>query len=82
MKIHTLKTWNTFFKDVRIGRKTFEFRRNDRDFEVGDKLILKEYNYRYDEYSGHSLEVYISYIIDGTDIEGIEEGFCVLGIVK
>ena len=41
---HELKTWPEFFTETRAGRKKFELRRNDRDFQVGDQLLLKEWN--------------------------------------
>ncbi len=39
--IHYLKTDPIPFDDVAAGRKTFEIRHNDRDFQVGDILVLK-----------------------------------------
>ena len=41
---HELKTWPEFFTETRSGRKKFELRRNDRDFRVGDQLLLKEWD--------------------------------------
>lgn len=43
-KVHHLKTWPEFFDDVVSGRKTFEIRKNDRDFKVGDEVILEEFD--------------------------------------
>ncbi len=40
---HKLKTWESLFLEVRAGRKTAEFRRNDRDFAVGDLLVLERF---------------------------------------
>ncbi len=40
--IHELKTWSAYFNEVFMGHKTFEVRKADRDFKVGDKLILIE----------------------------------------
>lgn len=39
---HTLKILPEYFNAVLAGRKTFEFRYNDRDFKVGDLVILRE----------------------------------------
>lgn len=38
--IHHLDIQDRYFKDIENGIKTFEIRR-DRDFNVGDTLILK-----------------------------------------
>lgn len=40
---HELKTWPEPFHAVASGLKTFEIRKNDREFEVGDILVLKEF---------------------------------------
>ena len=42
MTEHILKTWYSFFPDLLSGAKTAEVRRNDRDYQVGDTLILRE----------------------------------------
>jgi len=41
--VHELKTWPDPFVALRCGRKTFEFRRDDRGFDPGNVLVLKEW---------------------------------------
>ncbi|ATY87920.1 DUF3850 domain-containing protein [Lactococcus lactis] len=41
MKTHELKLDIKYFDDVKSGKKNFEIRKNDRDFQVGDILELK-----------------------------------------
>ncbi len=43
MKIHGLKTVQPYFGQVKDGTKTAELRKNDRDFKVGDYLLLQEF---------------------------------------
>ena len=43
MKTHELKLEIKYFDDVKSGKKNFEIRKNDRDFQVGDILELKAY---------------------------------------
>lgn len=43
MTTHYLKTWPEYFKAIKSGEKKAELRLNDRDFKVGDTLILEEY---------------------------------------
>jgi len=44
MQIHTLKTHPQPFSLVWCGKKLYEYRKDDRDFIVGDVLILHEYD--------------------------------------
>ena len=44
---HHLKILPCYFREVASGNKTFELRKNDRDFKSGDSLILQEYNGQY-----------------------------------
>lgn len=43
MKIHELKLDTFYFDDVKSGLKTFEIRKNDRDFQIGDLLSLSRF---------------------------------------
>lgn len=42
--IHILKCWPEPFAALVLGVKKFEFRRDDRGFNVGDLLELREWN--------------------------------------
>lgn len=61
MMIHELKCWQPYFDEVVRGKKTFEIR-EDRNFEVGDKLFLREYDPATKVYSGKNHLVQITYI--------------------
>lgn len=50
--IHVLKIWPEHFRDVRVGIKTAELRLNDRNFQPGDVLVLREYDPQTGEYTG------------------------------
>jgi hypothetical protein len=73
--IHTLKIETEFFKAVkRTAKKTFEIRKNDRNFQVGDILILEEY--MNGMYLDDECEAEVIYITDYAQ----REGYVVLGI--
>ena len=76
--IHELKTIQPYFDDVVNGVKTFEVRKHDRDFKVGDELILREYNLESNTYSGKNVHMEITYILDSENY--CKEGYVVLGI--
>lgn len=81
MKTHDLKILSCYFDAQVKGLKNFEIRKNDRDFKVGDSIVLNELEQlglgKYEE-TGRRAFLEITYIIsDG--FEGVEEGFCVLG---
>jgi hypothetical protein len=63
-KIHYLKTWPHYFKEVVDGIKTFEIRKNDRDFRIGDVIILREWNKKTESFSGKEKRVWISYVME------------------
>ena len=77
--IHELKTLPQYFHRVFTGEKTFEVRKNDRDFQTGDVLILQEYLPEDEIYSGQTIRASVTYILQGGQF-GIESGYCVLGI--
>ena len=79
MAMHELKTWPEFFEAVRDGTKTFEVRKNDRNFQVGDVLMLVEYDPHKGEYTGQKETRRVTYIL-GDGFEAVADGFCVLAL--
>lgn len=44
MKTHELKLDDKYFGEVKSGKKNFEIRKNDRNFQVGDVLELRRWD--------------------------------------
>ena len=74
--IHELKTSTKYFSSVKTGKKSFEVRKNDRDFRAGDLLALNEFDDG--AYTGRSCLVYVDYILD--DPEYVNEGFVIMSV--
>lgn len=79
MKTHELKIWPQYWEAVRANQKTFEVRKHDRDFKVGEGIWLCEYDPEQEAYTGRAWIKKITYILQGGQF-GIEEGYCVLGL--
>lgn len=77
--MHDLKCIPPYFQKVYEQEKNFEIRKNDRDYQAGDKLRLREYNQDTNTYTGRELRVDVSYVFNGGKY-GVEEGYCVLGL--
>ena len=60
---HTVKSWPNLFEATLSGLKTHEVRRvSDRDYRVGDRLRLQEFDPVTSNYSGRELVVRITYV--------------------
>jgi hypothetical protein len=74
---HELKTWPVYFSDVWNGKKLFECRLNDRNYQPGDTVTLKEFTLQ-GCYTGREVVACITYILHD-DFKGLADGFCVFG---
>ena len=75
--IHKLKIQQQYFEAVFKGLKTFELRKDDRKFQVGDWILLQEY--KDNHYTGRTIACMISYILRNCPEYGLQEGYCILG---
>ena len=75
-KVHELKINTEYAIAVARGEKTFEIRKNDRDFKEGDILVMREYENG--EYLDVAIVAEITYILE--KFKGLKEGYVVLGI--
>lgn len=78
-KRHSLKCWPEPYEAMRSGRKVHEFRRNDRDFSVGDILEINEWNPETKEPTGSAMFRRVTYV--GTGF-GIPDGYVCLSVEK
>ena len=76
MKVtHQIKLEAEFFDDALSGRKSFELRKNDRNYKEGDVLEMEEV--KDGKKIGRKCSKRIVYMME--NFEGLEDGYCILG---
>lgn len=79
--IEELKIHPAEFAAVVSGKKTWEFRYNDRCFRVGDVLRLRAWDPKTRKYTGDEVYRKVTYLIEGPAFE-IPRGFVVMSIAE
>lgn len=73
---HDLKLSNKYFDDVGRGLKTFEIRKNDRNYQVGDTIVFHKVD-ELGNYEGWTTKEFkITYITDYAQ----QDGYVVMAI--
>lgn len=80
MATHQLKVWSEYMDDLLNGSKTFELRYNDRDFQVGDSLLLIEYDKENKKYLNREFKVRITYVLDNSVFDALKDGYVIMGL--
>lgn len=79
IKLHVLKIKREYFNDILRGRKTFELRRNDRDFKVGEYVRFININgYQFIETNKYLFQ--ITYVLKDVPEYGLNSDYCIFGI--
>ncbi len=76
-KIHK-KILPEYFNAVLSGQKTFELRKDDDDIQVGDLLVLQEWDGK--QYTGRAINADAMYVLRNVPQYGLMEGYCIIGI--
>lgn len=82
IKYHDLKIKKEYFQAIIDNKKSFELRKNDRDYKIGDYIKFKVIND-----TGEIIFIspdywYITYILKDVPEYGLMDGYCILGIKK
>ena len=81
MKLHTLKIQPRFYSAVLNSFKTFELRKNDRDFKTFD--LIHFVNVNGEDFTNESNNVYqITYVLKDVEEYGLDKEYCILEIKK
>lgn len=87
MRTHELKTDPEVFQAVLDGLKTYEIRKNDRGFAVGDALLLRETTHSGAAiaagaplgYTDRQYATWVTHILTGP-VYGLEAGWVILSL--
>lgn len=90
MKLHELKILHKYLIDVDLGKKTFELRKNDRDYQVGD--LIRFIDIREDDSTANKNQIEpnidentlyrITYVLKDVEKYGLDKDYCILAIKK
>jgi hypothetical protein len=75
---HVVKCWPAQFSALCSGEKTFEYRKNDRDYRAGDTLVVQEWDPGFQRFTGRSASFHVPYVLE--DGFGLPDGYCVLSV--
>lgn len=79
MKLHILKIEEEYFEEVACGDKTFELRKNDRDYQVGDVIHFVDTDGNEIYWKINNI-FQITYVLESVPEYGLREDYCILGI--
>jgi hypothetical protein len=83
--VHHVKSWAQYFGPITTDQRTHDLRRNDRDYKVGDTMILEEFDPTTQKYTGQKCEVEITSMTSmsqpcAVSSEALDPAFCILSI--
>lgn len=84
-QIHHCKSWTHFFDAIVKGDKKHDLRKTDRNFQIGDIIVLQKYDPVLGKYTGDECKVKITYITSNTtpcafSSAVLEKDYCILSL--
>lgn len=76
MKTVRKKILPEYFNAVQEYRKNFELRKDEDNIQVGDELILEEWD---EEYTGNYTWRKVTYVLRNVPEYGLKDGYCIIG---
>jgi hypothetical protein len=77
--LHKLKISPRFYNDIEVNGKRFEIRRDDRGYQVGDIMVLREIDNN--TFTGRTIYALVTYI-HRNDVQTafMSDGYIIMGI--
>lgn len=76
---HRLKILKPYFEAVAAGDKTFELRKDDRPYKIGDTLVLTEIGAK-EVPTGRVIKKKVGYVLRDCPEYGLDNGYCILSL--
>lgn len=73
MEVHRLKIQQEYFDAVKERSKNFELRKNDRNYKVGDMVVLEV------PLTNQGVTCKIKYVLKDCPQYGLQDGYCIFG---
>lgn len=67
------------FADVKARKKNFEIKKDEDHIQVGDILVLREWDRVYRIYTGNELRRKVKYVLRNVPQYGLQDGYCIIG---
>ncbi len=86
MSEYKVKSWSAFFQAIKRGDKLHDLRdKRDRNYQVGDVLVLQEYLPFEGQYTGDEVRVKITYITSNDrpcafSSSALDRDYCILSL--
>lgn len=77
-RVHHMKVWPHYFDAIILYGKRFEVRKNDRNYKVGDRMVMHVWDPIEQAYTQYGCTCTITYILHGGQL-GIADDYAVLG---
>lgn len=74
MKTVNKKILPEYFSEVLKGTKTFELRKDEDEIQVGDIIVLNEWN---GDFTGRKISKKVTYVLRDKPLYGLQEGYCI-----
>lgn len=81
-KVHVVKCVSPFFEEVWSERKPFEIRKDDRDYQTGDVIVLRHWDPGPRGYNRKSLALIYRVGFVLRDYPAIRKGYCAFGLLE
>ena len=75
MKTVNKKILPEYFNEVLKGTKTFELRKDEDEIQVGDIIVLNEWN---GDFTGRKISKKVTYVLRDKPLYGLKEDYCIV----